>query len=119
MFFKNEPLTPALLPALAGRGSYFPQCGCQNALVVSPRQEKHRDFLPGQCYITPMSKHRIGIIGGTGLYNIEGFTRQKWVKVKTPFGAPSDDLAHRQARRTRRGFSPPPRTRPPHSAVPN
>jgi 5'-methylthioadenosine phosphorylase len=39
-----------------------------------------------------MSKHRIGIIGGTGLYNIEGFTRRKWVKVKTPFGPPSDDL---------------------------
>jgi 5'-methylthioadenosine phosphorylase len=39
-----------------------------------------------------MLKHRIGIIGGTGLYNIEGFTNQKWVKVKTPFGAPSDDL---------------------------
>ena len=39
-----------------------------------------------------MSKHRIGIIGGTGLYDIEGFTSQKWVKVKTPFGPPSDDL---------------------------
>jgi len=39
-----------------------------------------------------MSNHRIGIIGGTGLYNIEGFTGQKWVKVKTPFGPPSDDL---------------------------
>jgi 5'-methylthioadenosine phosphorylase len=39
-----------------------------------------------------MAKHRIGIIGGTGLYNIEGFTNQKWVRVKTPFGAPSDDL---------------------------
>ena len=39
-----------------------------------------------------MSKHRIGIIGGTGLYNIEGFTHQKWVKVKTPFGQTSDDL---------------------------
>ena len=39
-----------------------------------------------------MSEHRIGIIGGTGLYNIEGFTNQKWVKVKTPFGPPSDDL---------------------------
>jgi 5'-methylthioadenosine phosphorylase len=39
-----------------------------------------------------MAKHRIGIIGGTGLYEIEGFTNQKWVKVKTPFGAPSDDL---------------------------
>jgi 5'-methylthioadenosine phosphorylase len=39
-----------------------------------------------------MSKHKIGIIGGTGLYNIEGFTHQKWVKVKTPFGNPSDDF---------------------------
>ncbi len=39
-----------------------------------------------------MSKHKVGIIGGTGLYHIEGFTRQKWVKVKTPFGRPSDDF---------------------------
>ena len=39
-----------------------------------------------------MSKHRIGIIGGSGLYSIEGFTNQKWVKVKTPFGPPSDEL---------------------------
>lgn len=37
-----------------------------------------------------MTPHRIGIIGGSGLYSIEGFTRQKWVKVKTPFGDPSD-----------------------------
>lgn len=36
--------------------------------------------------------HKIGIIGGSGLYHIEGFTDQKWVKVKTPFGPPSDDL---------------------------
>jgi len=39
-----------------------------------------------------MSKHKIGIIGGSGLYHIEGFTDQKWVKVKTPFGPPSDDF---------------------------
>lgn len=37
-------------------------------------------------------KHRIGIIGGTGLYNIEGFTGKKWVQVKTPFGPTSDRL---------------------------
>src|SRR6476619_7624631 len=37
-----------------------------------------------------MSNYRIGIIGGSGLYHIEGFTNQKWVKIKTPFGAPSD-----------------------------
>jgi len=39
-----------------------------------------------------MSKHRIGIIGGSGLYHIESFTNQKWVKIKTPFGSPSDEL---------------------------
>jgi len=39
-----------------------------------------------------MSKYKIGIVGGTGLYHIEGFTRQQWVKVKTPFGRPSDDF---------------------------
>jgi 5'-methylthioadenosine phosphorylase len=39
-----------------------------------------------------MAKHRIGIIGGSGLYHIEGFTNQKWVTVKTPFGSPSDQF---------------------------
>jgi len=39
-----------------------------------------------------MSKHRIAIIGGSGLYSIEGFTNQKWLKVKTPFGPPSDEF---------------------------
>ena len=33
-----------------------------------------------------MAAHRIGIIGGSGLYHIEGFTRQKWVKLKTQAG---------------------------------
>jgi len=39
-----------------------------------------------------MSDFRIGIIGGSGLYHIEGFANQKWVKVNTPFGPPSDQL---------------------------
>lgn len=42
--------------------------------------------------VNPMTKHRIGLIGGSGLYHIEGFTGQKWVKMKTPFGPPSDDF---------------------------
>lgn len=37
-----------------------------------------------------MATHKIGIIGGSGLYHLEGFTDQKWVPVKTPFGSPSD-----------------------------
>src|SRR6201996_2978477 len=39
-----------------------------------------------------MPEHRVGIIGGSGLYHIEGFAKQKWVSVKTPFGAPSDSF---------------------------
>jgi 5'-methylthioadenosine phosphorylase len=39
-----------------------------------------------------MSQPRIGIIGGSGLYHIEGFTQQKWVNVKTPFGPASDSF---------------------------
>ena len=39
-----------------------------------------------------MSQQRIGIIGGSGLYHIEGFAAEKWVKLKTPFGDPSDSL---------------------------
>jgi 5'-methylthioadenosine phosphorylase len=39
-----------------------------------------------------MSSNRIGIIGGTGLYHIDGFTEQKWVTLKTPFGQPSDQF---------------------------
>jgi 5'-methylthioadenosine phosphorylase len=34
----------------------------------------------------------IGIIGGTGLYQIEGFTDVREVTVETPFGPPSDSL---------------------------
>ena len=39
-----------------------------------------------------MNSYRIGIIGGSGLYHLEGFTKQKWVSIKTPFGAPSDQF---------------------------
>ncbi len=39
-----------------------------------------------------MANYRVGIIGGSGLYHIEGFSNQKWVKIETPFGAPSDEF---------------------------
>ena len=32
----------------------------------------------------------IGVIGGSGLYEIEGLTNLQEVTVGTPFGAPSD-----------------------------
>ena len=34
---------------------------------------------------------RIGIIGGSGFYNIDGIRDVKSVKVKTPFGDPSSE----------------------------
>lgn len=39
-----------------------------------------------------MARHRIGIIGGSGLYHLERFSHQKWEKLNTPFGPPSDEL---------------------------
>jgi 5'-methylthioadenosine phosphorylase len=35
---------------------------------------------------------KIGIIGGSGLYEIEGFEAEKWTGLNTPFGSPSDEL---------------------------
>ncbi len=34
----------------------------------------------------------IGIIGGSGVYNIDGLTNTEWRSVESPFGAPSDQL---------------------------
>jgi 5'-methylthioadenosine phosphorylase len=39
-----------------------------------------------------MSKQVIGVIGGSGLYQIEGLQRVKEVDLNTPFGKPSDKL---------------------------
>lgn len=39
-----------------------------------------------------MKTPKIALLGGSGLYHIEGFERQKWMAVKTPFGPPSDDI---------------------------
>jgi 5'-methylthioadenosine phosphorylase len=34
----------------------------------------------------------LGIVGGSGLYEIEGLKNRRWVKVDTPWGDPSDEL---------------------------
>jgi 5'-methylthioadenosine phosphorylase len=39
-----------------------------------------------------MPEARIGIIGGSGLYNMEGMSGMEEVKVTTPFGEPSDAI---------------------------
>jgi 5'-methylthioadenosine phosphorylase len=40
----------------------------------------------------PATEARIGVIGGTGLYNIEGLTDIREVFPDTPFGKPSDTI---------------------------
>ncbi len=37
-------------------------------------------------------KAKIGIIGGSGVYEIDGLTDPQWITVDTPWGAPSDEL---------------------------
>ena len=39
-----------------------------------------------------MKNRKLGIIGGSGLYKMEGFEKTKWKKVKTSWGQPSDDV---------------------------
>ena len=39
-----------------------------------------------------MKKRTLGIIGGSGLYKMEGFKNTKWIKVNTPWGKPSDEI---------------------------
>ena len=39
-----------------------------------------------------MKKRKLGIIGGSGLYKIEGFEKTKWKKINTPWGKPSDEI---------------------------
>jgi len=38
-----------------------------------------------------MPQAKVAVIGGTGLYDIEGMTDIQQVDVDTPFGKPSDD----------------------------
>ncbi|MBK8480451.1 MAG: S-methyl-5'-thioadenosine phosphorylase [Proteobacteria bacterium] len=49
-----------------------------------------------------MSAPAIGVVGGSGLYEIEGLTQARELRLETPFGAPSDayvvgELAGRRA----------------------
>ena len=39
-----------------------------------------------------MQNKKLGIIGGSGLYDIEGTTKSKWETVSTPWGKPSDKI---------------------------
>jgi 5'-methylthioadenosine phosphorylase len=39
-----------------------------------------------------MVKSVLGIIGGSGVYNLPGLSNRRWERVLTPWGAPSDEI---------------------------
>ncbi len=39
-----------------------------------------------------MSKPVIGVIGGSGVYDLDGLSETRWETIESPFGAPSDDI---------------------------
>ena len=39
-----------------------------------------------------MKKRKLGIIGGSGLYKMDGLEKTTWKKIKTPWGKPSDEV---------------------------
>lgn len=41
---------------------------------------------------TSKGQATVGVIGGSGLYDIEGLTSTRSIRVRTPFGAPSDAI---------------------------
>ena len=53
-----------------------------------------------------MNEAKIGVIGGSGLYEIEGMTRVKKVRPRTPFGNPSDVITIGSLERMRIAFLP-------------
>ena len=48
----------------------------------------------------------LGVIGGSGLYEIEGLSEARWITVDSPFGAPSDQLLCGRMGATRLVFLP-------------
>ena len=53
-----------------------------------------------------MEKVRLGVIGGSGLYEMEGLRELERVSIGTPFGAPSDDIVIGNLRGQRIAFLP-------------
>lgn len=46
--------------------------------------------MPGDAH--PASSPVIAVIGGSGVYDIDGLEDRRWIKVDSPFGAPSDEI---------------------------
>ena len=54
----------------------------------------------------PASERVIGVIGGSGLYDIQGLEDTRWEAVASPFGKPSDELLFGRLGGTRLVFLP-------------
>ncbi len=39
-----------------------------------------------------MGQWTLGVLGGSGLYDIDGLSNRQWVKINTPWGDPSDEI---------------------------
>ena len=39
-----------------------------------------------------MKNRKLGIIGGSGFYKMEGFEKTRWKEISTPWGRPSDEI---------------------------
>lgn len=53
-----------------------------------------------------MSEWFIGVLGGSGLYAIDGLEEAQWVRVDTPWGVPSDEIRVGRIGRVRFAFLP-------------
>jgi len=53
-----------------------------------------------------MNPWRIGVIGGSGLYELEGLKNRRWTEVETPWGAPSDAILTGQLHGVEMAFLP-------------
>ena len=53
-----------------------------------------------------MTHTKIAVIGGSGIYDIEGLQGAEWVSVETPWGAPSDQVLTGTLEGTRMVFLP-------------
>ena len=40
----------------------------------------------------------LGVLGGSGIYDIEGLVERRWETLSSPFGAPSDQIGRASCR---------------------
>src|SRR5690606_8617366 len=60
---------------------------CRGARVLGGEGDRG-----GRAREAPPEIALLGIIGGSGLYQLEGLERTRWERVPSPFGEPSDAL---------------------------